>query len=472
MYHEIYRERPNAAEAVARFLSDPKVHEHWMDYALQEQPGDRYRAECAIRYLYLQVGLEAPVIVWRDTPFHGAVAALHLSFGVNLLDLEKDEKPKNAGFLSLAELPSGMDHWQAEEALKSPWRAISHGLMGLLQRRWENLRTPDVFGYDTLDGCSSIQGSPAYSEIAKAGRDLLHPPPPSPAVMNAAGFGHDTGPSAFPRQPRQGAERGPNRNEDKPLVTTPIEWANRVHASVQETFGLREIDCKRLVLRHCPGDSQSYYIPRMCAVLNRAFRGPQAFWEDLAASWTDAPVECAGLTKAWMDARDSVGTFWVFKDFCVATPVPRIRLDERKRLHCETGPAVRYSEESAHYYLHGVSVPEKFVLHPEGVTAKEIDSQWNVEVRRTLIERYGQELYLWETGAQIIHQDDFGVLYHKYVQDGEPLVMVKVVNATPEPDGSFKDYFLRVPPDMQTARQAVAWTFGKTESEYDPDQES
>ncbi len=44
--------------------------------------------------------------------------------------------------------------------------------------------------------------------------------------------------------------------------------------------------------------------------------------------------------------------------------------------------------------------------------------------------------------------------------------MVKVVNSTPEPDGSFKDYFLRVPPTCQTALEAVAWTFDKTPEQY------
>ena len=38
--------------------------------------------------------------------------------------------------------------------------------------------------------------------------------------------------------------------------------------------------------------------------------------------------------------------------------------------------------------------------------------------------------------------------------------MVEVVNSTPEPDGSRKTYFLRVPPTIGTAREAVAWTFG------------
>ena len=37
-----------------------------------------------------------------------------------------------------------------------------------------------------------------------------------------------------------------------------------------------------------------------------------------------------------------------------------------------------------------------------------------------------------------------------------------------EPDGSFKDYFIRVPPAMERARQAVAWTFRMQEMEYNP----
>lgn len=52
------------------------------------------------------------------------------------------------------------------------------------------------------------------------------------------------------------------------------------------------------------------------------------------------------------------------------------------------------------------------------------------------------------------------------------LVMVKVVNSTPEPDGQFKDYFLRVPPQMRRAKEAVAWTFNKTETKYQPAMET
>jgi hypothetical protein len=67
-----------------------------------------------------------------------------------------------------------------------------------------------------------------------------------------------------------------------------------------------------------------------------------------------------------------------------------------------------------------------------------------------------------------VHRDETGVLWRVEFDDDEPLVMVEVINSTPEPDGSRRTYFLRVPPDTETAREGVAWTFGLTAEEYQP----
>jgi hypothetical protein len=77
-----------------------------------------------------------------------------------------------------------------------------------------------------------------------------------------------------------------------------------------------------------------------------------------------------------------------------------------------------------------------------------------------MLDRFGWDRYLIESGAKPIHQSERGTLYRSEIPDDEPLVMVKVTNSTPEPDGHFKDYFLRVPPTIKTADEAVAWTFG------------
>jgi hypothetical protein len=145
-----------------------------------------------------------------------------------------------------------------------------------------------------------------------------------------------------------------------------------------------------------------------------------------------------------------------------------IHRDDRGRLHCESGPAIAYPDGFSVYAVHGVRVPADVIENPSSVTVERIERETNAEVRRVMIERYGQARYLVDAGAQAVHEDDYGVLYRKEILGDEALVMVKVVNSTAEPDGSYKDYFLRVPPTIQRAREAVAWTFGKAEADYAP----
>jgi hypothetical protein len=64
--------------------------------------------------------------------------------------------------------------------------------------------------------------------------------------------------------------------------------------------------------------------------------------------------------------------------------------------------------------------------------------------------------------------DDYGKLSRYELPGDEPLVMVEVVNATPEPDGTHHIYWLRVPPTVGSAREAVAWTFGLNADHYRP----
>jgi hypothetical protein len=152
------------------------------------------------------------------------------------------------------------------------------------------------------------------------------------------------------------------------------------------------------------------------------------------------------------------------------------------RMHCETGTSVAWPDGWGLWYWHGVRVTQQIIEQPETITVAQIESEPNAEVRRVLVERYGQSRYLIDSGAIAIHSDDWGTLYRKEVPDDEPLVMVKVVNSTAEPDGSHKDYFLRVDPSCRpmladgqfgkpqklTARNAIASTFGLTGDQYRP----
>ncbi|MER0246295.1 DUF6745 domain-containing protein, partial [Streptomyces sp. HSW2009] len=65
-----------------------------------------------------------------------------------------------------------------------------------------------------------------------------------------------------------------------------------------------------------------------------------------------------------------------------------------------------------------------------------------------------------------------GVLWRIELAGDEAVVMVEVVNSTPEPDGSSRTYWLRVPPRTTTAREGVAWTFGLPAEEYEPQRQT
>jgi hypothetical protein len=84
-----------------------------------------------------------------------------------------------------------------------------------------------------------------------------------------------------------------------------------------------------------------------------------------------------------------------------------------------------------------------------------------------MIEIMTPQRFIEEGGAYRVAVDDTGVLWRQRWR-WEAWVAVEVVNGTPEPDGSFKRYFLQVPATVRTPREAVAWTYGLAERHYRP----
>ena len=148
--------------------------------------------------------------------------------------------------------------------------------------------------------------------------------------------------------------------------------------------------------------------------------------------------------------------------------------DHNHRLHSVNGaPARKWSDGYEEFCWHGVTVPELVVRAPEKITVAMIEAEDNAEVRLVMIERYGEKRYLADCGAVLLHKDKSGELYKKNLgQHEEPIVFVKVRNSTVEPDGSFKDYFLRVPPRIKVAKEAVAWSFNVPSKDYAPSVET
>lgn len=163
------------------------------------------------------------------------------------------------------------------------------------------------------------------------------------------------------------------------------------------------------------------------------------------------------------------GWWWPFRNAAIITPRPtHLARDDRHRLHGVRGPALLYPDGWGIWAWHGVHVPRDVIEAPATITAERIISERNAEIRRVMLERMGHERFLAESGAQPIQRDRYGELLRIELPDDEPLVLVRVVNSTPEPDGSRNRYLLRVPPDVRSAQEGVAWTFNVPPGQYAP----
>jgi hypothetical protein len=184
-------------------------------------------------------------------------------------------------------------------------------------------------------------------------------------------------------------------------------------------------------------------------------------------------------------ARSGAGWWWAFSKVAIVTSAPyRLNRDSENRLHCEHGPALAYPDGWAIWAIHGVRVAEKVITAPLTLGVGEIAYEPNLAVRRVMLERFGYERFIQQAGLEPVQADCFGRLYRLDPQcfrslnrpnlgyATEPIALVEVVNATPEPDGGRRRYFLCVPPTTRTAHEAVAWTFGLRPREYQPNAES
>ncbi|MEV5326023.1 DUF6745 domain-containing protein [Nonomuraea sp. NPDC052634] len=174
-----------------------------------------------------------------------------------------------------------------------------------------------------------------------------------------------------------------------------------------------------------------------------------------------------------MRVAEQAGWWWPYERVAIVTERPvELHLDDLGRLHRADGPAMAYADGFALHAWHGMPVPAGFGAVMSDLTVERIRAERNAELRRVMLEHFGFERYLAESDAKRIHSDETGTLWRVDLPGDEPLTMVEVVNSTPEPDGTRRTYFLRVPPWIQRAKQGVAWTFGLAENEYDPQRET
>ena len=181
-----------------------------------------------------------------------------------------------------------------------------------------------------------------------------------------------------------------------------------------------------------------------------------------------------GLIEA---AENGAGWYWPFNNICVVSRrMKAIHWEANrtpKRLHALEEPALLFEDGWGLSLIKGNRVTEdirELCLHPENMTKEDILNQTNTEVRRVMMEAFGVERLI-KFAERVSEEDRYGCLYRFDVptergEESESVMMLKMVNSTAEPDGTFKVYIERVPPTMTTPLEAQAWRFNVTQEEY------
>lgn len=160
---------------------------------------------------------------------------------------------------------------------------------------------------------------------------------------------------------------------------------------------------------------------------------------------------------------------WIcpFDKVCYVCDRPtKLSLDSEYRLHAEGEAAIEFSDGYKIYSYHGVTLPEKYgKFHPQMWRSQWLLEEKNAELRRVLIQGIGYariarelqatELDCWQEYTLLrIEADIDGVdRYHFDGVDREPIYLLKMTC----PSTGFI-HALRVPPQMQSAREAIRWT--------------
>ena len=167
---------------------------------------------------------------------------------------------------------------------------------------------------------------------------------------------------------------------------------------------------------------------------------------------------------AYIEYARSSGWMFAFKGIAFASDRPCvIKKDGNTRLHCETGPAILFTDGYAVHAWHGQNVPAAWIENPHQLTAKEALGQENTSLRIAAMQIVGWPKMIDQLSPRVVNRHPEGMA-------GGELLGIKKSIFTPGARGEMR--FLkaecprngiicfRVPDDTKTAHEAQAWAAG------------
>ena len=178
-------------------------------------------------------------------------------------------------------------------------------------------------------------------------------------------------------------------------------------------------------------------------------------------------LNCVHEQRQWPAFQSLVsecGGIFLHEKTCLVCDRPiKFSFDSENRLHAEGEPAIQFADGYSLYSYHGVTLPEKYgKLHPREWQAQWLLEENNAERRRVLIQGIGYARICQELNAtELDYWQEYTLLEIDEGVDVEPIYLLKMTC----PSTGFI-HALRVPPNIQSAREAIRWVNWGT----DPDE--
>ncbi len=153
-----------------------------------------------------------------------------------------------------------------------------------------------------------------------------------------------------------------------------------------------------------------------------------------------------------------IRTFYRNGKVCTKSKKIDFKAEGRKVFYDRSG-----KESTLAYYYDGMEFPARYFDSPETIDINLIIKERNVTKRSAYLRLMGYDLFL----SRLKHyrtldtEGDYALISIDLDGENEPICLLKVKCAS---TGVF--YVLRVPPEMVSCREAVAWTFDLTSEEY------
>ena len=135
-------------------------------------------------------------------------------------------------------------------------------------------------------------------------------------------------------------------------------------------------------------------------------------------------------------------------------------------IHCTDAPAVLWPGSKGGFYWRGVEVGEQAILRPQEITLPDVQ---RISGRKRAVATMSRWLSATDAGLKWGGTDIDKGLHAKLIHaEGQTwrVGILRVENPTPTKEGKLEVAYLMVPWRIQRCREAVAWTYGMSEAEY------